>query len=250
MTDNWESYAASIGKHLAWISFDRGLAQEIAHVVPQTCLRLRVALRDPSPRGMPGKSEFEALNRLEDTLVPFIEDRGGLYAGRVTSQGHRHFICYADIGAADLQAFCDRQVTELGYDIAATREHDPGRRAYWDELYPKPDDDSVIQDLKVFEALRSTGDGGGQPRRIDHWACFVSHRTASTFRAWTIEQGYNADGIERTHETVNPFHVRFNRIDTPCVGAFTNANILLRRKARELDGTYDGWETIVVKDSS
>ncbi len=250
MSDNWEIYPCSMGEHLAWISFDRGLAEEIEHVVPKTCLKLRLTLRDPSPKGMPGKAEFDALNRFEDTLVPFIEERGGLYAGRITTKGYRHFICYADIDAANLRAFCERQMAELGYDIATAREHDPGRRAYWDDLYPKPDDDSVIQDLKVFEALRSNGDGGEHPRRIDHWAYFPSREIAETFSAWIIAQGYTSDGIERGNETANPFHVRFHRTDTPRVGDFTNANILLRRRAKELGGSYDGWETIVVKDDS
>ena len=250
MSDNWESYPCNLGEHLAWISFDRGLAEEIAHIVPQTCLRLHVALSDPSPKGMPGKPEFEVLNRLEDTLVPFIEERGGLYAGRLTSQGHRHFICYADIGATDVAAFCDRQSADLGYAIAVTREHDPGRRAYWDDLYPKPDDDSVIQDKKVFEALHSNGDVGEASRRIDHWAYFPDRKAAETFAAWLKGHGYSSDGIQQTQEAANPFNVRFHRLDTPCVGAFTTANILLRRKAKELDGIYDGWETIVVKDDS
>ena len=48
MSDNWEIYSCTLGGHLAWISFDRGLAQEMAHVVPRTCVRLHVPLRDPS----------------------------------------------------------------------------------------------------------------------------------------------------------------------------------------------------------
>lgn len=250
MSDNWEIYPCTMGEHLAWISFDRGLAQEIEHIVPRTCLRLRVTLREPSPKGMPGKSEFDVLNQFEDTLVPFIEERGGLYAGRITTNGKRYFICYAEIGAADLQTFCDRQTAELGYAIAVSRQHDPGRRAYWDDLYPKPDDDSVIQDLKVFEALLSNGDAGNQPRRIDHWAYFPSRKAAEAFEQWTKESGYLSGGMEQTHETANPFNVRFHRIETPCVGDFTNANILLRRKAKELNGTYDGWESIVIKDNT
>jgi hypothetical protein len=250
MSDNWESFSCSLSGQLAWISFDRGLAQEIEHVVPKTCLRLRLNLRDPSPKGMPGKSEFDVLNRFEDTLVPFIEERGGLYAGRLTTQGHRHFICYGEIGAADLQSFCDRQSAELEYAIAVTREHDPEYRAYWDDLYPKPDDDSVIQDLKVFEALRSNGDGGSQPRRIDHWAYFPNGKAAEAFAFWANGLGYASERMERSNETANPYQVRFHRTDTPSVGEFTNANIVLRRKAKDLNGTYDGWETIIVKDSA
>jgi Family of unknown function (DUF695)/Regulator of ribonuclease activity B len=248
MSDNWESYSCRLDEQLAWVSFDRGLAAEIEHVVPKTCLQLRVTLRDPSPKGMPGKAEFDNLNLLEDTLVPFIEDRGGLYAGRITTQGARCFVCYAEINTADLQAFCEQQSSELGYDVAVSRRNDPERRAYWDDLYPKPDDDSVIQDLKVFEALRANGDAGNQPRRIDHWACFPSRDAAETFQDWTIAHGYTSGSIERAAETTNPFHVRFQRIETPCTGDFTNANILLRRMAKELKGVYDGWETIVVKD--
>jgi hypothetical protein len=250
MSDNWEIYPCTMGEHLTWISFDRGLAQEIEHIVPQTCLRLRIVLREPSPKGMPGKSEFDVLNQFEDTLVPFIEERGGLYAGRITTQGHRHFVCYAEISTADLQAFCDRQTAELGYAIATSRRHDPDRRAYWDDLYPKPDDDSLIQDMKVFEALRSNGDGCEHPRRIDHWAYFPDRKAAGQFSAWIAEQGFTVERIERSNETANPYQIRFHRTDTPCAGDFTNANILLRRKAKDLNGTYDGWETIIVKDSA
>lgn len=250
MSDDWEIYPSTRDGHLVWTSFDRGLAAEIALVVPRTCVRLCLDLRAPSPKGMPDASEFDDLNRFEDALVPFVEERGGLYAGRSTVQGQRWFICYAEIFERDLQAFSERMRTETGYDATWQRTDDPERRAYWDELFPTANDESVIQDLKAFEAVRSCGDSGTQPRPIVHWAYFPDRVAASTFEAFVRQQGYLSLGIEKTTEANTPFSVRFERTDTPALGEFTQSNVHLRRRASELGGTYDGWETKVIKDGA
>lgn len=249
MSDDWDSYSRASAVPLAWISFDRGLGQEIEHIVPRTCLKLHVSLRAPSPAGMPGKAEFDALNRIEDALVPFVEERGGTYAGRLTAQGRRTFVCYAEIQQQDMDTWCREIAGALGYEMTAERRHDPKRQTYWQDLYPTPDDDSLIQDRKVFEALSSSGDDGSRPRRIDHWACFPRGNAAEAFAGWIVRHGYALDAVTSTHEAANPFHVQFHRVDTPSIGEFTTANIHLRRMARQWNGVYDGWETIVVKDA-
>ena len=250
MSDNWEFYACTLGDARAWISFDRGLATEIEATVPKTCVRLQLAFHDPRPAGQPGQEEFDRLNEIEDLLVPFIEDRGGLYAGRITSRGRRTFVCYAEISAADMTAFGAKIAAAFGYTPEWRREHDPEHRAYWDDLYPSPEDDSVIQDLKVIGALADNGDACEQARRVDHWAYFPSKAAAEAFVAWAAGQGYVSDAIERSSEPTNPYQVRFHRVETPSVGDFTAANILLRNRTRDLGGAYDGWETMIVKDKT
>ena len=251
MSDDWESYPRNRDVSLTWISFDRGLAAEIALVVPTTCVRLSLHVRSPSPNGMPAKAEFDALNRIEDMLVPFVEERGGIYAGRMTARRVRTFLCYAELPERDIRAFCDSVSRDPGYALAVDREHDPTRRGYWDELFPTEDDDSLIQDMKVFEALRSSGDDGTRPRRIDHWAYFPDRPAAEAFEVWIVkEHGYVSGGIERTSEPATPFQLRFHRHDIPAVGDFTRANVRLRRRAKLLQATYDGWETLVVRDNT
>ena len=115
------------------------------------------------------------------------------------------------------------------------------------EGYNTLDDDSLIQDMKVLQALRANGDIGETPRRVDHWAYFPNRAAAAAFETWIASQGYTSQGIERANEATNPFQIRFHRLETPSPGDFTSANVDLRRRAKELGGAYDGWETLVIK---
>jgi hypothetical protein len=125
---------------------------------------------------------------------------------------------------------------------------DDSHSGYWQGLFPTDDDWQVIQDLEVIEALQKEGDDGAASRCIDHWAFFPSQPAAEQFSRWAQERGYSSFTTEIAEG--GSFHVRFSHEGTVKLPDITSHTIALRRKAAELGGNYDGWETPVCKASA
>jgi hypothetical protein len=134
-----------------------------------------------------------------------------------------------------------------GYELRFVVKPDANRDGYWQDLFPSNDDWQVILDLRVIESVGKHGDDGTASRRIDHWAYFPAREGAERFSQWVRERGYILDETDTTDE--GKFRVRFAHEGTLRLSDITSHSIALRRKASELGGDYDGWETPVCKAS-
>ena len=75
---------------------DLGLGQVAPIKENPFVVMLRVKLRNPDQRGMPGIEEMNELDRMEGRLVELLARQiGALFAGRFTQRGIREFYFYA-----------------------------------------------------------------------------------------------------------------------------------------------------------
>jgi hypothetical protein len=250
MSDHWIFFPCQMGDHRAFIFYDHGIRDSIDRIAPPHLLKVRAAFKQPRPDGLPTSEEFPQLTALEDGLQALVQQHESLYVGRVTVDGHRHFYIYTsdseEAWAARLKTFGESH----GYPLAlAFQPDDQDRHGYWQELFPTDDDWQVIQDLKVIESLEKEGDDGSASRRVDHWAFFPSQAAADQFSQWAQERGYV---LEEDNSTMDDgkFRVRIAHTGSIKLGDITSHTIALRRKASELGGDYDGWETVVCKSST
>lgn len=245
MSDQWKFFPCQMGKHRASIFYDHGIRDSIDTVAPPHLLKVRVAFKQPRPDGMPASEEFESLTTFEDALQALVQEYEGLYVGRVSVDSHRHFYIYTPDSE---QAWSTRLRTfaaSHGYAVSSAFQSDDSRAGYWKELFPTEDDWQVIKDLGVIEALQKEGDDGTASRQIDHWACFPSHDTAEQFGDWAQGRGYTLDRSDVSDD--GTCCVRFSHTGTVQLADITSHTIALRRRASELGGDYDGWETQVYK---
>jgi regulator of RNase E activity RraB len=247
MSDQWIFYPCQMGEHLAFIFYDHGIRDSIDAIAPPHLLKVRVAFKQPGPNGMPTNEEFESLTALEDALQVLIEQHESLYVGRVTVDSHRHFYIYTSDSeqawSTRLRTFAECQ----GYAVSSDFEQDDCRNQYWNELFPTADDWQVITDLRVIETLEKNGDDGTASRQIDHWVYLPSQATAEQFRGWAQGSGYTLGHSDASDD--GKHCVCFSHTGTAKLADITSHTIALRRKASELGGNYDGWETQVCKTS-
>jgi hypothetical protein len=190
MSDQWEFYPCEMGEQRAFIFYDHGVRTSIDAYPCTTLIKVRAAIREATPQGLPTSEEFPRISALEDQLSTAISEIGGLYVGRITVAGNRWFHFFAPLNQDDAIGLVALVGGASGYDLRVVVKEDPDRRGYWEDLFPTDQDWQVVQDLKVIESLRSQGDDHDAPRRIDHWAYFPSVDACRRFESWALERGF------------------------------------------------------------
>jgi hypothetical protein len=245
MSDKWLFYPCQMGEYRGSIFFDHGIRKTIDQIAPPQLLKVRAALKSPGPDGLSSKDEFQPLCALEDGLQALADTHGGIYVGRVTAAGHRYFHLFT----SDTRASWSARLTDLsqqhGYPLRFVVKPDERRDGYWLNLFPSGDDWQVISDIRILEALKQEGDNGTASRRVGHWAYFPSPGSAEQFSQWAQGRGYSLDDVCATDS--GKFRVRFFHSGRCLLSDITSHTVALRRKANQLGGQYDGWETPVCK---
>ena len=250
MEDIWHTFPAQMGDDQAWITYNHGFAEVAEADKRGNCLRVRVTIKNPTEYGMPTNEEFPALSSLDESIDDAITAAGGVYVGRITVAGCRFFYYYAEGPEDKITGLVDMAATLATYEVQYLWEPDPENKRYWDELYPTLDDWRVIQDLGVLETLSESGDNKSRSRKVTHWAYFPTNQSSTSFKSWVFQQEYELihsgpvekeDGDDENQEYV----VQFGHSGTMNLGDITHHTIGSDRKARELGGRYDGWETSV-----
>jgi hypothetical protein len=248
MSDHWESFPCTMGERAAFISYDHGVRETLAHLPFPFLTCFRVKLDKPDDRGLPTDEEFKRLNAVEDELEAFIQPKDGLQVGRVTTDGHRHFYFYTALQETAVEALASRLGNVHGYNIAVRHESDAKREAYWNELFPSDDDWQVIQDIRVQDALQKEGDSLTKPREIQHWAYFKSDGDRKRF-VEAVQSHFNGVDCYLSPKSKDaPFTAKLRHVGLPDYRSMNPKTVLLSRAAREANGHYDGWEALVCRE--
>ena len=248
MSDEWELYACAMGDHTAYISFDNGIRKTINKLPQKTALKIRVLIDNPTDAGLPQGDEFGVLNVIEDTISAFLASHEGVYLGRITVKGARHFLCLCDAAETIVKDFCTTIRKERNRKIAYMQEADHERNVYWKDLYPTEHDWQLIQDMKVIDSLRKNGDTLTIKRRIDHWLWFKDAAFREHFRLWAEGNAFGIhEMMDHPDDNNYPFGIRIFHEAVPSLGEISHHTIQLHDVAKENSGDYDGWETSVEK---
>jgi uncharacterized protein (TIGR01619 family) len=283
MSDNWEYYPCQMGEHTAFVFYDHGLSETIEELSQPELLKVWLAFKETNEAGLPTGESFEELSAFEDDLTKAVEEASAVYVGRVTVNGNRVFYCYSESGEELLQPALQAIAERFGFAVEFEVAFDPEKDGYWKTLFPSPDDMQVMQDMKLLDVLAKHGDDGTTERLVEHWAYFPDEETAAAFRTWLEEEGYGlaeesdegsadenndvelqieglteepdeeelaaaddgAEGVEG--DEAAEVCVRFAHEGPVTLPEITSHTIKLRRQATELQGNYDGWETILCK---
>lgn len=247
MNDVWNTFPAQMGDHLAFISYNDSYKTVAPTDSRLFSLKIRLKIKNPTTGGMPTDEEFFALSTIDKTLEALLEEKGAVYVGPITVDGHRYFHYYVDFAeevASETTAIVSKQTL---YELQYAYEEDSEKKAYWQELYPTDDDWQMIRDMKVLEALRKEGDLDTLSREVLHWAYFTELNDASTFTKWIETEGYRVISVKNTEDGAQ-MQVHFSHHGTMMLQDITHHTIMLNRKAKNLNGDYDGWETSVEKE--
>jgi len=247
VTDQWEFFPCQMGEKPAFIFLDLGIRESIDSFPERQQIRFDLEYKYPREDGLPSDEEFDAVKEIEDRIEEFSDSTNGIYVGRVTTAGHRYFYTYGSASSTAIDDFVRSIFDSSGYQLDYRLLDDPDKNGYWTDLYPTDLDWRMIWDSRVVEALRESGDNSEISRRIDHWAFFGSKKDAKRFIEWAQSDGFSLQDMRRTKPVIGDWMVQIHRPDTPELYSINAVTIVLLKKAKEMNGKYDGWETSVEK---
>ena len=245
MSEQWEFYPCQMDDHQAFILYDHGIRDEINGLTHVNALKVRLMFQDPTDEGLPTNDEFPRLSALEDVLDAHVRDLGGIYVGRVTVAGARYFHYFVSFQHDSAERMLRQISAESGYELEFVLEPDPEKKTYWEELFPTPSEWQVVQDLKVLDVLKDHGDDPSVTRRIDHWLYFPAASGRDALAAWALENGFTIQHVTDREDADGDYGIQIYHDARPELPVITATTQLLRDKAEELGGSYDGWETSV-----
>lgn len=240
----WNLYVAQMEDFQSIIAYNHSYANIADADTRLNFLGIRVPFLKPTESGLPDDSEVESLYIIEETINEIVNGFNAIAVARITSDNARYFYFYIDVPEkAVIEAVKDRQYP-LRYQCGFRFEEDPEKQIYWSEAYPTPDSMQVVEDMRLLETLRTYGDNHQQEREVFHWAFFENIENAEAFASWAQDQKYQVHYCHKI-ENGEEFMVNFTHRGTMQLGDITTHTIFCNRKATELGGRYDGWETSV-----
>lgn len=248
MQEYWELYMKNLEGKPASIQFNAGISmdiEEIQYTYPIVAF-VKAKLKMPNENGMLSQSEEPEILFMEDKLeAGMIKFRIGKYVGRVISDGYVTFLYYVQF-TYNWPDFIEFALNEhTNYEITNGHEEDSDWNYYKKLLYPNVKEWQLIQNHKVCDNLRESGDNLHLARAIEHKLFFQSEEKKDDLIVTLTEKGFkikdeltNEDGVKG---------LSFYRLDKPFYHDIDELTLNLIDIAEAYNAQYDGWETSVVK---
>ncbi len=250
ITEQWEFYPCRFEDDtISMVVYNHGVSDAIDMLEEVQFAQFKLSFKSPDENGQPSEDEEVATAEIEDAIEAFVEENDGLYVGRMTHEGYRHFYTYVGSPVETLEAFADELVQKYTYPISVTVEDDPDKVRFWNDLFPNENDWQLILDSKVVGGLAEAGDSLETPRSIEHWAQFETSAGLESFATWISGKGFEVMQRIEPQDESEPFGVQFCRTDIPDIFEINQVTVELRQKCHELDGEYDGWESEIVAEA-
>jgi uncharacterized protein (TIGR01619 family) len=187
--ENWNFYACELDSKFTVITLGMHLAGEGPKESHPHLLMMRIPLTDPE--GLPDKEEADALNSLEDALLPELERQlDAVYVGRLTTAGRRELFFYAPSAEGWPDAVEEAFSDFPQYEPEFAEQRDPDWDFYFGFLYPEPRQVQQMLNRDVLENLAKAGDDPDKPRPVDHTIEFPTEEARSAFLKVAVERGF------------------------------------------------------------
>lgn len=246
---DWDFYITFRDDKLASVMVNLALRELVPIAELPECMTIRVPLRSPNEQGLCTAGERPQLDTIEDALRDELAcDGDRLFAGRRIVDGRFELVFFGAEGSA-ADAAVDRVMSRFaGYSADSQMTPDPEWRLYVEDLFPSPVELRQILNQRVLRRLEAHGDDLSRPRPVRHWIDFENALARADFvaaidgREFAVEES-DAEG---DHDP-RPFRLRLERSDAVDHSSINELTIELMLLAEQYQGTYDGWETEVVR---
>jgi len=200
--------------------------------------------------GLPSKAEFDKLYKISDKIKAVIDAAAkNKLVGTFSYQCERIDYYYlGDTGAIRQKIEAVYKSAFPRYKYSITIRKDENWEAYLTFLYPNDETREYMENEKVILNLTKAGDNLSKPRQVDHWLYFKTEDDRSKFVAYCSNEHYKIEGKNFLKDATLHYQLQISRVDNVDLSSISKITILLRKKASELNGSYDGWETIVIKE--
>ena len=248
--DHWEPYMARYENGVGSTLVNMSLKDQAPLPQYPFLLKAGVKVNHCSTDGLPQDDEWDQLYNISDKIKAAVDAHGSFKSpGVFTYQCWRTDYYYikdtADVRQALTAAF-KKYLPDHEFKIEI--RPDPKWDAYLTFLYPNEETMEYIENQKVLMGLTKAGDKLIKPRQVDHWLYFNTEADRTRFVSYALEQHYKIEGKEYSQKSNLHFQLHLSRTDKVDIASISAITLELRRKAKECNGDYDGWETFVIKD--
>ncbi|MEL6676583.1 MAG: DUF695 domain-containing protein [Bacteroidota bacterium] len=245
----WDFYFCTVEEHPASIMLDLALHTHAPLSDKINFLQLAVDLQAPNDFGLTTTGEAEVLYILEDKLSEHIlENLGGLYVARNTTNGQRIFYYYCQT-SIDYKSIVEEVMERFAdYEYTVKIQRDPSWAFYQQFLFPSKWEYQSILNRRVIEKLEQQGDNLQAAREVEHYFFFPQETHLTKFLEEIKEENFQILSRkfddQKTPETYSLVISREEKIDA---SAIDDVVIFLMQLAEKCQGEYDGWGTGVVQ---
>ncbi len=204
---------------------------------------------DLLPTGFPTDSETRIADELQQQLIRELEGgQYGLFIGSQVAPGAKTLYFYLKAEAAAEQLAQQLVKDYQKRQVEAAISPDKRWETYINTLSPSLKEQAEIRNDQVLLQLQQAGDALNQPRLIEHWAYFPSPAARQQFQDTVAAASFKILGFDTIDVgKAARYGIHMARQDSIHVPYIHQLTWNLTRFAESLGGSYDGWETVVVK---
>jgi len=246
----WDFYFCEMNDKTGSIMLDLGLSNVAPFSAWQHLLWISVKMNAPRAEdGLSSAEESEMLVQIEDELTAKLSGpHQAIYAGRLTYDGRRNFYFYLRDPLLH-----DRNVSEaMGafphYQFDYRLKEDKEWSAYFDFLYPEPEQMQSMYNRRVIHNLEKHGDALSKARKVDHHIYFLSESDRENFIGKILSEGFAVENKSEGESEAFPFGLHISRVDHVDAESVDAYTLYLVELAEACNGHYDGWGTHIEKE--
>lgn len=245
--DHWEAYLAKYDDGVGSTTVNMSLKTKPASKAHRFLLITGVKFTK-CKEGFPIDTEYEKLHAISDSAYNTVKavTANALHAGSFMQNCERLEYFYIT-DTTDLRNRLARLYKNRfsAYKPFIKLQEDKTWETYHTFLYPNEETMDYIENSKVVLKLEEAGDKLNKPRTIDHWLYFKTEKDRQGFIVYAQQNGFAVAGKEKT-DGVYSFQLHLTKIGVAELEAICQTTLQLKRAAEKHNGTYDGWESVVV----
>lgn len=248
--ENWDVYMARYEKGAGSTVFNVSLKDSAPIKGYPFLLKTGVKAKDCPQGGLVSGTELDMLYSISDKMKSIIDaELKNREAGTFSYQCERTDYYYvADTNGLRTKLAVAYKTFYPQYEYTIEIRVDPEWDAYLKFLYPNEEIREYMENEKVIYNLTKAGDDLSKPRQTDHWLYFNNEADRNAFISYALKENFKIESRKTLDKGSRPFQLQISRTDKVDMSSITEITGELRKKAKELNGEYDGWETFVIKN--
>ncbi len=247
---NWDVYMAQYEKGAGSMT----LNMDLINVAPKEKLPFLlitgVKFENCREDGLPNSDEFEKLYNVSDNIERLLNGSVSFeLVGTFTYQCERLDYIYLSDTISIRSQLTELYKSEFGnYEYYINLKRDESWEAYTKFLYPNDVTLEYMSNQKVLFQLQQAGDNLSKQRLVDHWIYFSRKSDEELYVKYIEGIGFKVESQEIDKNFKLPYQLHISRIDYIYPESINEITLELRKKAKDLNGDYDGWETFVITE--
>jgi hypothetical protein len=246
--DVWDVYMAAYEKGPGSTMVNMTLKDAAPMLRLPYLLTTGVRLKNCSQEGLPVEEEFNTLYQISDSVKSALNTRlRPVAAGTFSYQCERIDYYYLS-DTSGIRKLLETTYKKYfpSYQYRTNLRDDAEWKGYLGFLFPNEAILDQLTNQKVIFNLTDAGDDLSKPRKVDHWLYFKTEADRNNFIPYAVKEKFKVTKSFSPNTRLN-YQLQLSRTDKVDLASISLITSTLRKKATELHGQYDGWETVVIK---